>query len=312
VQQDYHDGVSRRIVTLSHSQTLFHKYSVSLFANHTSDQNSSLSIGLTVSRPLGRGRSASAYASHSDGDTRLRVETQHSLTAGPGFGYRVDTAMDRGDQLDASVVGQTDYGRYSLEGESLSGETSWRMSATGSVAWLAGRPYFTREINEGFAVAKIGTFENVRVYVENQEVGRSDSHGRLLLPRLRPYQTNRIRIEPLDLPLSAVLPNVAVEVAPSFRSGLVIEFHVTTPRSALVRAVLPNGEPVPEGSAVFLPGRSDPSVVGMNGTIYVTGAEALQEIVVEQRDGRCSFNVWLPEANDSLPHLGAFVCVAVP
>ncbi len=283
-----------------------------MFASHTSDRDSSLSIGLTVTRPLGHGRSASAYASHGDGHTRLRMEAQRSLTTGSDFGYRIGAAMDREDQLDASVIGQTDYGRYSLEGESLAGETSWRTSAAGSVAWLAGRPYFTREINEGFAVAKIGTFENVRVYVENQEVGRSDSHGRLLLPRLRPYQTNRIRIEPLDLPLSAELPNVAVEVAPSFRSGLVIEFRVTTPRSALVQALLPNGEPLPEGSAVFLTGRSEPSVVGMNGTIYVTGAETPVEVVVEQSNGRCSFNVGLPEASDSVPDMGAFVCAAVP
>jgi len=312
VQQDYHNEVTRRVVTLSHNQTLFGSYSMSIFGSYTTDRESSASVGLTVSRALGKRRSASAYAFHGDDNTRVRMEAQRSLTTGPSIGYRFGTVIDTENQFDASIVGQTDHGRYSLDGEHLAGETSWRTSATGSIAWLAGRPYFTREINEGFAVAKIGNFENVRVYVENQEVGQSDSHGRVLLPTLRPYETNRIRIEPMDLPLSSEVPVVAIEVAPSYRSGVVIEFPVTSPRSALVQAILPNGEPVPEGSAVYLAGRSTPSVVGMNGTIYVISEAASTEVVVERRDGRCSFSIELPEQGESIPHLGVVVCAAAP
>jgi len=312
VQQDYHNDVTRRVVTLSHNQTLFGNYSMSVFGSYTSDRESSASVGLTVSRALGKRRSASAYAFHGDDNTRVRMEAQRSLTTGPSVGYRVGTVIDTENQFDANVVGQTDHGRYSLDGEYLAGETSWRTSAAGSIAWLAGRPYFTREINEGFAVAKIGNFENVRVYVENQEVGQSDSHGRVLLPTLRPYETNRIRIEPMDLPLSSEVPIVTIEVAPSYRSGVVIDFPVTSPRSALAQAMLPNGEPVPDGSAVFLTGRSVPSVVGMNGMIYVVGADASTEVIIENADGRCSFTVELPEPSESLPHLGAIVCAAIP
>ncbi len=56
-------------------------------------------------------------------------------------------------------------------------------------------------IRNGFAVAKVGEFENVRVYVENHEVGRTDRHSRILLPALQPFEDNRVSIESSDLPL---------------------------------------------------------------------------------------------------------------
>ena len=107
-----------KIVTLSYNQTLFRNYSVSIFGSHTSDRASGLSIGLTVSRPLGIRRSASAQAFHENGGhNEFRMETQRSLTTGPGVGYRIGTMIDKENQFDANIVGQTDFGRYSLEGE---------------------------------------------------------------------------------------------------------------------------------------------------------------------------------------------------
>ena len=210
--------------------------------------------------------------------------------------------------MDGRFIGQTDFGRYTLEGDRYGDETSYRASASGSVAWLAGRPYFAREINDGFAVARVGNIENVRIYVENQEVGQSDKHGRLLLPRLQPYEVNRIRIEPTDLPLLAEVGTVSLEVTPAYRSGVVIDFPVATPSFGMLRAVLPNGEAVPEGATVRFSGNDEPSIVGMDGAVYLSGPAGEGEVTIDWSSDSCSFSVELPGPGVQLPRLGEFVC----
>ena len=179
-------------------------------------------------------------------------------------------------------------------------------------AWLAGRPYLTREISDGFAVAKVGDFENVRVYLENHEIGRSDSKGRLLLPSLRPYETNRVRIEPADLPIGAQIQSLTAEVAPYFRAGTVVEFPVTMTRQAIMYARLSDGSPVPEGSTVIVDGRDERLFAGLEGMIYVTGIESAGRATVRWPDGECSFDFPMPDGEKALPDLGILLCEISP
>ena len=67
-------------------------------------------------------------------------------------------------------------------------------------------------------------FPDVRVYLDNREAGRTDSDGRLLLPGLRPYESNRVRVAVDDLPLDAEIGAAEVEAVPFERSGMTIAF----------------------------------------------------------------------------------------
>lgn len=311
VRIDYHDSHARNVFTLSHSKTFFQRYYFSLHANYIKEQRSDLSVGLNVSTTFGQRHSASASVSQDRNNSLIRMEAQSALPTGPGIGYRVGKTVGDANRIDARFIGQTDYGRYFVETDRFDGISSSRVSASGSIAWLANRPYFAREINDGFAVARVGNLKDVRVYVENQEVGRSDAEGRLLLPRLRPYEVNRIRIEPVDLPLASQARTISMEVAPAFRSGIVINFPISTPSFALVRALLPSGEPVPDGTTVRIEGEDSPTVVGLDGTIYATGSEGTTKVSVEVLPQSCEFEIELPSPSETLPHLGDFECAAV-
>jgi outer membrane usher protein len=308
---DYHGAEARDVVTLSHSKTFFQRYAFSFYANYVKDSHSDISFGLNVNTTFGPRHNATASIVQDGENSLARMEAQSSMPTGPGIGYRVGKTFGDSDRFDARLVGQTNYGRYLVETDRYGDVSSTRVNASGSVAWLAGRPYFTREINDGFAVARVGNLKDVRVYVENQEVGRSDDEGRLLLPRLRPYEINRIRIEPLDLPMASEARTISMEVAPAFRSGIVINFPVSTPSFALVRALLPSGEPVPNGTAVYIEGKDTPTVVGLDGTIYATGTEGKTAISVEILPQACQFEIDLPPPDQGLPHLGDFECATV-
>jgi outer membrane usher protein len=312
IRQRYHDKTERKLITLNYRRTFLGEIAVSAFLTRALGPATDLSLGINVSRPLGGGRNLSALALRTRAGSRLRMETQRSLPLGPGFGYRMGTVMGDDRTFDAALVGQTDYGRYRIEADTVGDETSWQASASGSVAWLADRPYLTREISDGFAVARVGNLENVRVYLENQEIGRSDASGRVLLPRLRPYEINRISIDPLDLPLTADVPFVSIDVAPAYGSGVTVEFPVQLTYSALARAVSPDGEPLPEGARVNVSGQTEPSVIGIDGKLFLNSRNASIEATAGLGSERCGFRVDLPAAARTLAQLGDIVCEPMP
>ena len=181
----------------------------------------------------------------------------------------------------------------------------------GSLAWLGGRPYAAREIADGFAVARVGDIPDVRVYLENHEIGRSDAKGRILLPSLRPYESNRIRIEAEDLPIGARVSELELRVAPYFRSGAVVEFPVRTSRQVVLHALRESGEPVPEGAVVRIVGRDEWSVVGTDGMIYLTDLEDTVSLSVTWLEERCEMTVPLPDGDEPLPDIGTQLCAEV-
>ena len=209
------------------------------------------------------------------------------------------------------LIGQTEFGRYTADARNFDGNTSWRVGTQGSLAWLAGRAYAAREITDGFAVARVADIPNVRVYLDNHEIGRSDSKGRILLPALRPYESNRIRIAAEDLPLGVQVDKLELRVAPYFRSGTVVEFPVRTSRQLVLNAVRESGEPVPEGAVVRIDGRDDWSIVGMDGMVYLTGLAGPTRLTLSWLEQSCQMEIELPDNDEPLPSIGTRVCEEV-
>ena len=310
VHQAFWDRDSRDVLTVTYN-TRIRDFFFSVYTSAIHSQSFDYEVGMNFSRSFGERGNTSTMASHREDDTRVRVETQYRVPVGPGVGYRAGMTLANQNQLDGTLIGQSEYGRYTLDARNFDGDTTWRLGTQGSLAWLAGRPYAAREIADGFAVARVGGIPDVRVYLENHEIGRSDAKGRILLPSLRPYEANRVRIEAQDLPLGVQVDKLELRVAPYFRSGTVVEFPVRTSRQAVLNAVLPGGESVPEGAAVRIGDRDDWSIVGMHGMIYLTGLEGPVHLTVTWLERSCGIDVPLPTGDDPLPNLGQLTCEEV-
>jgi outer membrane usher protein len=150
----------------------------------------------------------------------------------------------------------------------------------------------------------------VRVYRENQLIGRTDKHGFLLLPGLRPYDANLIRIEQADLPLDVPIDGMEVEAVPRFRSGMLLDFAVEHPQGALLEIVLENGEPLPPGALVNAVGKTERFPSGLRGEVYITGLQPTNRLRAEWNNQRCELNVSYSQTSDPLPRLGPLVCVS--
>lgn len=309
VHQSYWGRGSRDVLTVNYS-THVREVFLNFYTSVINAGSSDLMIGMTVTRAFGERRNMSSSAAYREDETRLRFETQQQVPVGPGFGYRLGATLANSNQYDGTLIGQTEYGRYSFDARNYDGNSTWRAGTQGSLAWLAGRPYATRRIADGFAVARVGDIPNVRVYLDNHEIGRSDEKGRILLPSLRPYEANRVRIAAEDLPLGAQVDELELRVAPYFRSGTVVDFPVRSSRQAILHAVLENGDPVPDGAVVRIDGRDDWSIVGMDGMIYLTDIGGMTQITVTWLEHRCELTVALPETDEPLPNIGRRVCEA--
>ncbi len=183
---------------------------------------------------------------HSQLRRALRRRSSATCREGEGFGYRARLS-DNGPRT-AGVEYQGRYGSYAAEVSQLNGDTAERVFASGGIGLIAGHPFASRTINDSFGLVRVPGYAGVRVFAQNQEVGRTDDKGELVVPRLLPYLSNPLRIEQADLPIDVEIDTLSRDAVPYFRSGVVVEFPVRAARSALVTIVQEDGAPVPAGA----------------------------------------------------------------
>src|SRR6185312_10298324 len=111
-----------------------------------------------------------------------------------------------------------------------------------------------RQIYNGFAVVSTDGVPNVPVKLENNLIGTTDKHGRLLVTPLNAYQNNKLSIDPMDLPADVRIAQVDTIATPTDRAGTLVRFGITPIRAASIILVDANGKPLPLGSTVQLHG----------------------------------------------------------
>lgn len=269
---------------------------------------SDTSISAFFTRPFGKRSTASTYWTQQGQDHQSGVQIQRNLPAGPGWGYRMAAGAGNSERGEAGLSWQHRYGKVMLDAAGRDRETLYRASASGGIGMIGGDVFFGPRIEDSFAVVSVPGFAGVRVYRENQEVGRTNAHGNLMLAGLRSYQKNGIRIEQADLPLDSEISELQTQAATYFRSGLLVEVPVKLVRGALMSIVLENDEALPAGSVVELLGSGQSFPVGLRGEVYLTGLSVSNKLRATWGQRSCEIEFLYPQTNDPLPHLGVRTC----
>lgn len=268
-----------------------------------------IEVGLVI--PFGPRSSASAGVRRDAGRSSLTADFQKNLPAGEGMGYRFSAATGELDRLGGRLSVQTKTGNYDGQVAMVDGRWGARAAASGAIAYLGGDVFAARRLTESFAVVKVGEFENVQVYADNQPVGTTNKEGVAIIPRLRPFDRNVVRVELADLPIDAAIAESERVVRPYDRSGIAIRFDAELSRSAILRIWLPDGSAVPAGSAVSVNGGSDSFVVAPGGETFLTGLGRRNLVQVTFDGGDCAFAFDFPsDQEDPQPDLGDFTCSA--
>lgn len=277
---------------------------VALGWSYTLDERSSLGMSLQRTR---------ASADLGGDSQQLQLQYQQNPLYGRGLGYQL--VREAGDQprLVAQANWQGD--QFGLNGglAQLGQQRELRLGAVGGLAWLDGSPYLSRRIEGGFAVVQVGDYPDVGVLHDNQELTRTDRHGRAFIGTLRGYQPNRVSINPSDLPFDAELERIDLSLTPAARNAVLIEFPVRRSRAASFRLVDARGAAVPAGSELRVQGQERRFPVGLDGRAFVSGLGEHNVLRVSWPDGRrCSLPLVLPRGGDELPELGTLRCLESP
>jgi outer membrane usher protein len=314
-EQAFRDRQRIKILAGSYSRKIGRLGILSASVTRLLTGDAKTTFNLNFSMPLGNRTNASISASAQPGREQARLAVSHSMPAGSGFGYRLVAGAGDSDQRNAEVSAQNEVGTYTLGASQASSQTAFRGSARGGMAFLGGSAFLSRLITDSFAVVQVPGYSGVGIYADNQLVARTDANGSALLPGLRPYQKNTVRIEQADLPLDAQIDTVRLDAVPSLRSGLLLKFPVKRSRGALLTVVLENGEPLPAGAQAQIIGdnveQNEVFPAGLRGEVYLTGLAVSNRLRVTWREQSCEFVLPFPESTDPLPHLGTYICTGV-
>jgi len=265
-------------------------------------------FGISFARSLGRRTSADFSVVSEEDGTSGYVQMQRSLPAGDGFGYRVRARAGLAQAAEGALSYQNEVGTYALETEQVNDVVQTRASAAGGIAVMRAGLFASRRIDSSFAIAQVGEQADVRIYHDNQLVGRTNANGYAILPGLRAYEDNQISIEQADLPLDMSVGALRMKATPAYRSGMLLTFPVERTHGALLTVQLENGEPLPAGASVRFSDSSEEFPTGMRGEVYVSRLADRNRLRATWPEGSCEFDVAFTPSSDPLPRLGPFEC----
>lgn len=299
-------------VFASYSLPLGRRCVLSLLGNFTREPMHDEFLGLSLSYAFPpRGNGVAGLARQRDHVSSQLLYQQTAPLAG-GLGWRARLSHDRQDQADLGVSWETP--ALIARADVAQGEhsTAWRAEARGGLAWFAQDFYWSRPIEDGFAVIDTDGIAGLPVLQDHVEIGRTDARGRLFVRNLRAYQRNRLAIDPRELPLGAHLGEVETMVMPRYRSAVRVDFDVRQQGGAVLQLQHADGRAVAAGSAVQLDGRALELPVSLDGWLFLDAAPAGGQLLVEGPDGRCQATIPDAVALDFDGRARVVACEAIP
>jgi outer membrane usher protein len=99
-------------------------------------------------------------------------------------------------------------------------------------------------------------------------VGVTDADGVIVLNDLRPYQSNRIHVDPNDLPMDAVFEHLQLKLSPALGAGVYADLGVRRVQPMTLRLLGPHGQVVPPGTVLQVLGLAAERTVGYDGKLF--------------------------------------------
>lgn len=290
----YPDGDDNRYVSLFWSRSFNQRWSAYLSFNQNLDSSEDRSIYLSLNASLGRNRQASVSAQRNGNQQRWVADINQPVPgdgSASGIGWRAQVNQSEGQTGGLVELGMLgDVGRYSAGLSRQAGINYGYGNASGSLVWMDGHTFATREVSDAFAIVSTNGISGVPVRLENRLVGSSDERGLLLVTPLLSWQRNRIAIDTLDLPAEVRAERVEDWVIPRQRAGTSLRFNLQTRRALSLSVQDEHGRPLDVGSEVELP-NGQQAIVGYDGLLYLEDVPAGSVLRITTNDGRCSIRV---------------------
>lgn len=304
-----------RISTVSANYTvaLANRATITLSATRAVVGLSANSVGLTFTMPLGSNRMLSAAANNGGGKNDYYVAASQNPNPENNFGWRALAGHQQdAERLEAGAYYMGRYGNQSGEVSYSPNQTAVRVGSNGGLVLADGHLFATRRLDQSFAVVEVPGYENVGIGIGSNVQTRTDKNGIALIPQIWPYQSNSIRIDPNELPMSAEIESIEKTIVPAWRSAVKVDFPVRAGRGALLKIVFDDGQPASAGAVVQIEGDKEQFYVARRGEAFVTGLMPTNRLRLTLKDQSCTIEVKLPPAGpDEMLRLGPLLCKGV-
>ncbi|HTI53842.1 MAG TPA: fimbria/pilus outer membrane usher protein [Verrucomicrobiae bacterium] len=328
---DFRDAGPQERVSASVSARLTGRASLFVTASHARQPQQKPDTSVFTGLTYFLGDSTTATASHevSRHQHTAAVEAQRSLPLGTGLGYRLravraeqdlpqEEGRSGGSTVDyqglADLQYQSQYGFYEGTYERINGRNSSTLTAAAGIVAIGGSVHLSRPVQDGYALVNVPGVAGVRASLNNQEVGRTDSRGRLLVPNLLPYYGNRLGISDQDIPIDYSIAVTDRLVAPPVKGGSVVTFPARRVQAFVGAVVVETAgrtvTPAYGQLTVTAEGQTYESPIGRDGEFYLENLpRGRHAAVVDHKDAVCRFTLEAPASAASLVDVGTVHCV---
>jgi outer membrane usher protein len=243
-------------------------------------------VGLII--PLGQSSYASPSVSGGTGGITGTAQVSHSPGTDPGsVGWQVQDTEGPNANRQASLSYRAPLVMVQASANESRTSRTGTLDLTGAIATMGRGIFVANRIDDAFAVVDAGA-PGVEVSYENRPVGRTDSHGMLLVPTLRSSAQNRLSLDPVAMPVDTEIETTREVVTPADRSGVLVSFKVhSDATAALVIFARPDGGFMPAGSTGHLDGRPETFIIGYDGQSFLKGLAGSNQVTIDFGDGTC-------------------------
>lgn len=288
--------------------------SVALSLTRVTGASRGTALGISFVAPLDKGITATGSASSRDGQADAYAGVSLPLNRETGFGGRALAGTRAGETFsEGGAYYQGNRGFATADLFASTNQQILRLGGRGGLAVADGQVFAARQIEDSFAVVHVPGYPNVGIGFQGSSLTRTNADGVAILPRLRPYDVNSIRLDPRELPINAELDNIEQIAVPASRSAVKVTFPVRSGRGALIKLLLDDGEPAPAGAEVELVGDRKEFFVARRGEAFVTGLQQKNQIRLKHNGRTCNVDVNLPPAgpDDTIARVGPLTCSGV-
>ncbi len=311
---DFRNVSTSRILSASYSRQLPFDATLTLvaFTQVSNINNRGVFAGVTMA--LGGGIRASAdiqpIPDLNTGKTKLAPTAQIYRELGQeigSYGWSATAGANQGSVIAGSGAYRSSLGTLKVSGSSYNGQQAASAEFQGAVAMTGFSVAAGPRVDDAFAIVRTGT-PDVAVMAANQNLGKTNLIGTLLIPNLNAYSQNKIAIDPLTLPIDAEFDSTNAIVTPRNRSGVLVDFGVRASAQALdFKITDSSGKSLEVGSVGYAEDTGERFVVGYDGVVHLKTFGAAGKININLGDRDCSAMV-VRQSFSGAATVSAFIC----
>ncbi len=317
-----YSGDDQQAFSVSYSRSLTRELSLSLSFRHVEQRDPDNQVFVGFTYYPGKDTTLSTNYQRDQNTQSGMIQLQKNPPLGEGLSYRASIEeKESHGSMSTAVNPYLQYnGRYGIYSAEYRGryekdktaDETYQFSAGGSIVYVGNTIGFSRPVNDSFALIKVGNLPGVRAYYNNQEIGKTDGAGKVVIPNLGSYVENYLSINDKDIPVNYSITGVNRYVAPALRGGTLLKFEATKTQAMTgTLSIRANGSVMPAEYyeiLINIPGKEVKCQTARGGEFYLENIPPgtyKAEFVFEGKSR--SFRLTIPESNDMIIDLGGIV-----